>query len=66
MTKENKNLFVAGFILGLGILGAIDGVVFHQLLQWHHMILSPNIKVEIFYRRIVYGCFFGADGLGCD
>ncbi|RPF55280.1 DUF2243 domain-containing protein [Aquisalibacillus elongatus] len=48
MTKENKNLFTAGFILGLGILGAIDGVVFHQLLQWHHMIMSPNIHLEIY------------------
>ncbi|GLB60128.1 DUF2243 domain-containing protein [Cytobacillus sp. NCCP-133] len=48
MKKENKNLFVAGFILGLGLVGAIDGILFHQLLQWHHMILSPNLKLEIF------------------
>ena len=48
MKKENKNLFIAGLILGLGLLGAIDGIVFHQLLQWHHMILSPNIQLEIF------------------
>lgn len=47
MTKENKNLFVSGLILGLGILGAIDGIVFHQLLQWHHVILSPNLQLEI-------------------
>jgi uncharacterized membrane protein len=48
MKKENKNLFIAGLILGLGLLGAIDGIIFHQLLQWHHMILSPNIELEIF------------------
>ncbi|QDP40122.1 DUF2243 domain-containing protein [Radiobacillus deserti] len=47
MKKENKNLFISGFILGLGLLGAIDGIVFHQLLQWHHMVLNPNIKLEI-------------------
>ncbi|MFE8700063.1 DUF2243 domain-containing protein [Cytobacillus sp. FJAT-54145] len=47
MSKKDKNLFIASFILGLGLLGAIDGIVFHQLLQWHHMILSPNIKLEI-------------------
>ncbi|GAM16419.1 DUF2243 domain-containing protein [Mesobacillus selenatarsenatis] len=35
-------------ILGLGLLGAIDGIVFHQLLQWHHMVLSDNIQLEIF------------------
>ena len=48
MKKENKNLFIAGIILGLGLLGAIDGIVFHQLLQWHHMVLSDNIQLEIF------------------
>ncbi|MFT9598929.1 DUF2243 domain-containing protein [Mesobacillus sp.] len=48
MKKENKNLFIAGIILGLGLLGAIDGIIFHQLLQWHHMILSSNIQLEIF------------------
>ncbi len=48
MKKENKNLLIAGLILGLGLLGAIDGIVFHQLLQWHHMVLSDNIQLEIF------------------
>lgn len=47
MKRENKNLFIAGLILGLGLLGAIDGIVFHQLLQWHHMVLSDNIQLEI-------------------
>ncbi|MFB4169420.1 DUF2243 domain-containing protein [Virgibacillus sp. JSM 102003] len=47
MTKEDKNLFIAAVILGLGLLGAVDGIVFHQLLQWHHMVLNPNIKLEI-------------------
>lgn len=48
MKKENKNLFIAGFILGLGLVGAIDGILFHQLLQWHHMIDSPDLQLEIF------------------
>ena len=25
-----------GVILGIGAMGAIDEIVFHQLLQWHH------------------------------
>jgi uncharacterized membrane protein len=48
LKKENKNLFISGMILGIGLIGAIDGILFHQLLQWHHMILSPNIELEIF------------------
>jgi uncharacterized membrane protein len=27
-----------GLLLGLGLGGFIDGIVIHQLLQWHHMI----------------------------
>jgi uncharacterized membrane protein len=26
-----------GFLLGLGLGGFIDGIVLHQVLQWHHM-----------------------------
>lgn len=31
-------VFIAGGILGLGIGGFFDGIVLHQILQWHHMI----------------------------
>jgi uncharacterized membrane protein len=27
-------------LLGLGLGGLFDGVVLHQLLQWHHMLSS--------------------------
>jgi uncharacterized membrane protein len=26
------------FVLGLGLGGFVDGIVVHQLLQWHHMV----------------------------
>ncbi|MDQ4055679.1 MAG: DUF2243 domain-containing protein [Actinomycetota bacterium] len=29
---------VAGLLYGLGFGGFIDGIVLHQILQWHHMI----------------------------
>ena len=28
---------VPGILLGLGLGGLIDGIVLHQMLQWHHM-----------------------------
>ena len=31
-----------GVLLGLGFGGFFDGVVFHQLLQWHHMLTSAG------------------------
>ncbi len=31
-------LFIARDILGLGLGGFFDGIVLHQILQWHHLI----------------------------
>ncbi len=31
-----RRLLVSGLLLGLGTAGAIDEIVFHQLLHWHH------------------------------
>ncbi|MRG85945.1 DUF2243 domain-containing protein [Salinibacillus xinjiangensis] len=57
MSKGDKNLLTAAFILGLGLLGAIDGIVFHQLLQWHHMVLHPDIQLEIITDGIFTAAF---------
>lgn len=35
-----RPLISAGIVLGLGQGGFFDGIVFHQLLQWHHMFSS--------------------------
>jgi uncharacterized membrane protein len=32
----------AGIFLGLGLGGFFDGIVLHQLLQWHHMLTSAG------------------------
>ncbi|MGE5539899.1 MAG: DUF2243 domain-containing protein [Gemmatimonas sp.] len=39
----------AGILFGLGLGGFFDGIVFHQVLQWHHMLTSagyPPTTVE--------------------
>jgi uncharacterized membrane protein len=28
-------------LLGIGLGGFFDGIVFHQLLQWHHLVSTP-------------------------
>lgn len=38
--KNRRPLIVAGIVLGLGQAGFFDGIVIHQLLQWHHMFTS--------------------------
>jgi uncharacterized membrane protein len=31
-----------GFLLGLGLGGFLDGIVLHQIFQWHHMLTSTS------------------------
>jgi uncharacterized membrane protein len=33
----------AGILLGLGLGGFFDGIVLHQLLQWHHMVSNVDL-----------------------
>ena len=32
----------AGILLGIGLGGFFDGIVLHQLLQWHHLLTSAG------------------------
>src|SRR4051812_24192423 len=38
----------AVFLFGLGLGGFFDGIVFHQVLQWHHMVSTwyPPTSLE--------------------
>lgn len=36
----------AGVLLGLGLGGFFDGIVFHQILQWHHMLTSAGYPAD--------------------
>ena len=42
---ETNGLGAAAVVLGVGLGGFFDGIVFHQLLQWHHM-LSATTPVD--------------------
>ncbi|QLH26244.1 DUF2243 domain-containing protein [Streptomyces sp. Rer75] len=37
-----RGLQLPGIILGVGLGGFVDGILLHQLLQWHHMLTSTN------------------------
>ncbi|PPS43602.1 DUF2243 domain-containing protein [Chroococcidiopsis sp. TS-821] len=39
-TQRYSPLIVAGVFLGLGLGGFFDGIILHQILQWHHMLSS--------------------------
>jgi uncharacterized membrane protein len=38
MLRTSDHPRAPGFVLGLGLGGFIDGIVLHQILQWHHML----------------------------
>jgi uncharacterized membrane protein len=40
--SERRSVTGPGILLGLGLGGFVDGIVLHQLLQWHHMISSTE------------------------
>ena len=36
----------AGLLLGLGVGGFFDGIMLHQILQWHHMLSSAGYPAD--------------------
>jgi uncharacterized membrane protein len=39
---ERRFPTAAGILFGLGLGGFFDGIVLHQILQWHHMVTSAG------------------------
>ena len=40
--SRHKGLIWAGLLFGIGLGGFFDGIVLHQILQWHHMLTSEG------------------------
>jgi uncharacterized membrane protein len=41
-TGERPPSRAAGLLYGIGFGGFVDGIVLHQILQWHHMVSSVD------------------------
>jgi uncharacterized membrane protein len=39
---HRRKVAVPATLLGIGIGGAVDGIVLHQLLQWHHLLTATG------------------------
>ncbi|MFG1874031.1 DUF2243 domain-containing protein [Sphaerisporangium sp. NPDC049003] len=37
-----RDLMLPGIVLGVGLGGFVDGILLHQVLQWHHMLSSTD------------------------
>jgi len=61
MPRTNRGpLLQAGLLLGIGLGGFADGILLHQILQWHNMLSSlypPNDLVSIKYNMVFDGLF---------
>ena len=41
-TQTSRFPLAGSLMLGLGLGGFVDGILFHQILQWHHMVTSAG------------------------
>ena len=40
--RPSGRIWAPGILLGVGLGGFVDGIVLHQILQWHHMLSSTD------------------------
>lgn len=64
-------LIAAGLLLGAGLGGFVDGIVLHQILQWHNMLsgqLPPdnliNAKVNMYWDGVFHAAVWVMTVLG--
>ncbi|MET8154752.1 DUF2243 domain-containing protein [Sphaerisporangium sp. NPDC005289] len=53
-----RRLALPGVVLGVGLGGFVDGILLHQVLQWHHMLSSTdtdNIGIRYYSPQTVPG-----------
>ncbi len=47
MDDDRRASLWPGLLLGIGLIGAVDEIVFHQLLQWHHFFVDTGSVGQI-------------------
>jgi len=63
LPRRAKPLVQAGVLLGLGLGGFFDGIVLHQILQWHHMVsarVAPTSLGDLQLNVLADGLFHAA------
>lgn len=62
----------AGIFFGIGLGGFFDGIVLHQVLQWHHMLTSAgfpgdsvrNLEINTFFDGLFHATTYVFVGVG--
>lgn len=58
----------AGLVLGVGLGGFVDGILLHQILQWHNMLSSvvpPTNLIDMKYNMVWDGLFHALTWTTC-
>jgi uncharacterized membrane protein len=62
-TREpRRKAAAAGLLIGIGMGGFVDGIVLHQILQWHNMVSNwiPPTTLEAMHVNMVWDGLFHA------
>lgn len=61
-SRELRRIRIGGGLLGVGLGGFFDGIVLHQLLQWHQMLSSvlPPDSLEAMHTNMLWDGVFHA------
>ena len=66
--RRLRPLVTAGLILGIGLGGFVDGILLHQVLQWHNMLSSVTPPVDLVgmkYNMVWDGAFHALTWIMC-
>jgi uncharacterized membrane protein len=71
MTANARPLLSAGTVLGIGMGGSFDGILFHQILQLHGMLSArlpkttiPSIEVNMFWDGLFHAATWTTTAVG--
>ena len=59
---QSKRSRIAALLIGLGMGGFVDGIVLHQILQWHNMVSNwiPPMTMDAMRLNMVWDGIFHA------
>src|SRR5687768_7387851 len=66
--KRSTRATIAGILIGIGLGGFVDGILLHQILQWHNMLSShtpPTDLVAMKYNMVWDGLFHALTWIMC-